>query len=276
MNRRRCSHKHPHTYIGRVISVERDREDFEFLLENARAGRAIGVDHFLHLDQPVGIWNYIRIANDITMHVPAGRLLDWGCGLGQMAYLLRRRGFDVTAFDIAETAATIPDLPLTREVHIVRGTDSTLLPFPSGSFDAVLSCGVLEHVDEYSGQRGSEVRSLHEIHRVLRPDGYFPVYQLPQRHTWQEAVTRALRIGYSHPRRFTEREIRVLLGQTGFRVERLRRHNMLPKNLTGLPDFLRNLYSGFSGTVLALDHFLSRVPGLNRLAGVLEILARRS
>lgn len=254
---------------------ERDRADYDFLLATARAGRAAGITHFLHLDQPIGIRNYIRIANEIADRVPQGRLLDWGCGLGQMSYLLKRRGFDVVPYEIGETIETLPDLPLTREVQIVRGTHPTNLPFEAESFDAVLSCGVLEHVDEVSRVKGNELRSLREIHRVLKPGGWFPIYQLPQEHTWQEALTRALEVGYSHPRRFTEREIRDLLGASGFAVERLERFNMLPKNLTGLPAGVRDFYSRLTGPVMAADRILSAIPGLNRVAGVLEVLARR-
>jgi len=257
-----------------VNSIERDRGDFEFLQITARAGRERGLDHFGHLDQPIGIWNYIRIANDIAEHVPCGRLLDWGCGLGQMTYLLRRRGFDVVPYEMLGTAEALPELPLTREVQIVVGRHPTRLPFDTGHFDAVLSCGVLEHVDEYS-EPGNEVPALREIHRVLRPGGYFPIYQLPQLYTWQEAITRTFGIGYAHPRRFVEREIRAMLSHTGFAVERVRRFNMLPKNLTGVPNVLRSLYSTMSGAVLAADRVLSSVPLLNRVAGVLEVLARR-
>jgi SAM-dependent methyltransferase len=258
-----------------VTLTRRDQEDFDFLLETARAGKASGLAHFEHLDQPIGIWNYIRIANDIAARVPAGRILDWGCGLGQMTYLLRRRGFDVTSFDIGITVDGLPDLPLTRELKVVRGTHATELPFPAQSFDAVLSCGVLEHVDEYS-EPGNERRSLAEIHRVLRPDGHFPIYQLPQRYTWQEAISRTLALGYTHPRRFTETEARSLLESEGFRIESLRRHNMLPKNLTGVPESLRRFYSRFSRPIVALDSVLSRLPGVNQLAGVLELIARRN
>ena len=67
-----------------------DRADYDFLFANARAARALNLPDFLHLDQPIGAWNYIRIANDIARQVPAGRLLDWGCGYGQMTYLLQR------------------------------------------------------------------------------------------------------------------------------------------------------------------------------------------
>lgn len=260
---------------SRLKRTRFDQEDFEFLAETARAAKAQRLDRFLHLDQPVGIWNYIRIANEIAERIPPGRLLDWGCGFGQMTYLLRRRGFEVTPFDIGTTVENLPDLPLTRDMRVVRTTHPTQLPFETQSFDAVLSCGVLEHVDEFS-QPGNELVSLKEIRRVLRPGGYFPIYQLPQRYTWQEAITRTLGIGYSHQRRYSAGEIRTLLDRTGFRVESLRRNNLFPKNLTGLPEPVRAFYSRFSRALIAADSALSAIPGLNRIAGVLEVMARRA
>lgn len=246
-----------------------DREDFEFLMRNADEGRSLGLRDFAHLDQPIGIWNYIRIANDIAASVPAARLLDWGCGLGQMTYLLRRRGFEVVAFDVGEGKA-LPDIPLCRDVSVVRSTHPTSLPFEDASFDVVLSCGVLEHVDEFS-EAGNELESLRQIRRVLRPGGNFLIYQLPQRYSWTEAMQRVLRRGYFHPRRFTATEIRDLLADSGYRIERWRRMNLLPKSGVGVPDGVRTLYSRFARSLIALDSALCRVPGLNQLAGVLEL-----
>jgi len=264
-----------YTLYHSTVKSAGDLDDFRFLMKTAAIGRAAGISNFLHLDQPIGIWNYIRIANDIRACVPPGRLLDWGCGLGQMSYLLQRRGFEVVSYDMDTTAASLPDLPLTRAVSIVRGADPVRLPFSDAEFDAVLSCGVLEHVDEYSAP-GNERLSLQEIHRVLKPDGFFPIYQLPQQCAWQEAIARVLKNGYTHPRRFSEGEIRRLLSATGFRVVRLRRFNMLPKNMTGLPTSIRAYYSRLSGTVFGADGLLSSVPILNRLAGVLEVLAQKA
>lgn len=251
-----------------------DQEDYEFLARTAAAGRAQGLSHFLHLDQPIGILNYIRIANEITQAIPArGRLLDWGCGFGQMTYLLRRRGFDVTAYDVGP-ADQLPDVPLTRAVTVVRSSHPTELPFDSGSFDVVLSCGVLEHVDEFS-EPGNELKSLAEIRRVLKPRRHFLIYQLPQQYAWTEALMRHLQRGYTHPRRYTARQIRRILHATGYQVERLRRNNLFPKNMTGLPDALRTLYSRFAGPILALDALACRIPVLNEVAGVMEVLALR-
>ena len=120
--------------------VDRNVEEYDFLRANAAAGSAMGLTHFAHLDQPIGIWNYIRIADGIAAQAPPGDLLDWGCGYGQMTYLLRRRGFRVTPFDIADPASVaLPDIPICRGLDVVYTTHPTALPFPDASFDAVLS-----------------------------------------------------------------------------------------------------------------------------------------
>ncbi len=252
-----------------------DQTDYAFLLENSRAGQALQLPAFMHLDQPIGLWNYIRIANEIT-HQASGQLLDWGCGYGQMTYLLRRRGFQVTAFDIGPDDAVLPDIALCRDLAVVHSLHPTDLPFETASFDVVLSCGVLEHIDECSGQLGNEQKSLHEIARILRPSGLLLIYQLPQKHAWQEAVIRCYKLGYSHPRRYTATEIKQLLHDTGFSVQRLRRANMIPKNLTGMPTALRRAYSRLSRVLIAADGVLAHVPAANQVAGVLEITARKT
>jgi SAM-dependent methyltransferase len=253
-----------------------DYADYEFLCANMQAGRALNLSAFLHLDQPIGLWNYIRIANQIARQAPLGRLLDWGCGYGQMTYLLKRRGFQVTAFDVGDpTTAQLPNIPICRDLEVVRTLHPTQLPFEDSSFDTVLSCGVLEHVDEYSGQPGNEVVSLREIARILRPRGLLLIYQLPQQSAWQETVIRRFKLGYSHPRRYTANEISQMLRQNGYRVKRLAHANLIPKNLTGIPKQVRNFYSRFSQPLLALDQGLCRLPGLNYFAGVFEIVAQR-
>jgi SAM-dependent methyltransferase len=249
---------------------QRDQEDFAFLLASANEGQRQGLSAFIHLDQPIGILNYIRIANTISRQVAPGRLLDWGCGLGQMTYLLRRRGFDVTAYDLGDPHDQLPDIPLCRTINVLRTPYPTAVPFVDNSFDVALSCGVLEHVDEYS-QPGNERLALRELHRVLRPGGRLLIYQLPQEYAWQEAIIRRAKLGYAHPRRYTEREIKAMLNAAGYRVKRIRRANLIPKNLTGMPRPLRQFYSRFSHPLIALDGLLCRVLMLQQLAGVLEI-----
>jgi ubiquinone/menaquinone biosynthesis C-methylase UbiE len=182
----------------------------------------------------------------------------------------------VRPFDIGPADAVLPDVPLTQAIPpVVRSLDPVALPFETATFEAVLSCGVLEHVDEHS-QPGNELKSLREIARVLKPGGSFLIYQLPQQYAWQEALIRRFKLGYSHPRRYTAGEIERLLRDAGYRVTRIRRANLIPKNLTGLPRSVRRIYNRFSQPLLALDRGLSSVPLLNQVAGVMEIVAQRN
>lgn len=251
-----------------------DQADYDYLRASALAGKALGLSHFAHLDQPIGVWNYIRIANDIASRIPRGKLLDWGCGYGQMTYLLLRRGYEVTPFDVGSPDTPLPDIPVCRQLNPVRTLERTELPFDSESFDVVLSCGVLEHVDE-GGEQGDEVKSLDELARVMRPGGSFLIYQLPQRFAWQESIIRRFNLGYAHPRRYTESEITKLLLRTRLQVVRVRRANLIPKNLTGMPPGLRAAYSRIGRPLITIDGLICHIPILNEVAGVLEITARR-
>jgi SAM-dependent methyltransferase len=250
-----------------------DEQDLKFLLENARVGASVSTVNFEHLDHSFSLLSYIRIAHLISRDVRTGAsVLDWGCGMGQMSYLMQRRGLQVTSFDVDAGYGNLPDLPLTQTFKRILGEHATQLPFEDRSFDAVLSCGVLEHVDEFS-EKGNELKSLREIARILNERGQLLIYQLPQQLAWQEALARQLRLGYCHPRRYTAREITGILTTCGFDVLTLRRANLIPRNLTGLPRIVRRTYSRFSKVLSALDEVLCRIPGLNRFAGVLEITA---
>ena len=247
--------------------------DFDFLTQSARVAIAQGLFGFIHMDQPIGVWNYIRIADDIASQLPAGaRVLDWGCGLGQMTYLMQLRRLNVSAYDVRPADDTLPDTPLSKTFQIIVSQEPTLLPFSNAAFDAVLSCGVLEHVDENS-QPGNEMKSLREIHRILKPNGKLLIYQLPQVHAWQEAVIRRFKLGYAHPRRYTDPEIKAMLADTGFQTTRLRHANLIPKNLTGMPAALRNFYSKASKPLIQLDQLFSNLPLVHNIAGVIELTA---
>jgi 2-polyprenyl-3-methyl-5-hydroxy-6-metoxy-1,4-benzoquinol methylase len=87
-----------------------------------------------------------------------GRILELGAGDGWQASILARHGFTVTALDVASTeAAATQYVPVTIY-------DGRTIPFPDGSFDAVFSSNVLEHVKDFD-------RIQAELARVLTTDG---------------------------------------------------------------------------------------------------------
>jgi len=79
--------------------------------------------------------------------------------------MLTDEGFECTALDISAEVleeAKSRGVKATYLVHDIRQP----LPFPDGSFDAVYSDSVLEHIPKKDVQK-----VLNEFHRVLRPRG---------------------------------------------------------------------------------------------------------
>ena len=202
-----------------------------------------------------------RIAGDAP-----GRVLDWGSGYGQISHLLKEARVDVTAFDYWPDAEVDGFRPLERypDVEAYFSSDPRRLPFDDGSFDAVLSCGVLEHVEDPDA-------SLEEIKRVLVPRGSLYVYKLPNRASYLEWIARRIGLyhhgAYPNDRVYGRRTAIDLLDRHGFEVLEFRRMNMLPLSLPG------RLAARTAGPLWALNRALSRVPVLNLLATDLELIA---
>jgi 2-polyprenyl-3-methyl-5-hydroxy-6-metoxy-1,4-benzoquinol methylase len=195
-----------------------------------------------------------------------GQVLDWGCGWGQVSDLLVREGLDVTSFDYRPDAEEgvwplerYPDL----RVHLSR--DPRRLPFADGAFEAVLSCGVLEHVQDPDA-------SLEEIRRVLTPGGTLYVYKLPNRASYLEAIAKRAGLYYhgalEHDRVYTLRSALSLLARHDFAVEEYRRMNMLPLTITG------SVAARAAPAIWAASRALSAVPGLSLFATNLDLVAR--
>lgn len=93
--------------------------------------------------------------------VPTRRLLEVGCGSGAFASRCREAlGCEVLAVDISDAMV---ESARAKGVDAVVGTVEAL-PYPDGSFDAVVAAWMLYHVRDLD-------RGLSEIARVLRPGG---------------------------------------------------------------------------------------------------------
>lgn len=210
---------------------------------------------------------YEAIVARIAADAP-GSILDWGCGLGQVSHLLRQAGLNVTSFDYRGDDA--PDgevaLPQFPDVRAHLSSDPRRLPYEDASFDAALSCGVLEHVLDPGA-------SLDELKRILRPGGTLYVYKLPNRFSYLEKVAKRIGLYYHgaepHELLYTPANARALLERHGYAIRELRLANMLPLTL----DMPLAQRPRVVSATWAANRALSRVPGLNRVATNVELIA---
>lgn len=116
---------------------------------------------------------YIRTLQDVVSFF-AGResvrIFEIGAFFGVVSIALARRGYRVTASDIPEYMSIPAQQERFRregvEIHPMRLQDF-VIEAPSESFDCVIMCEVLEHLNF------NPLPLLKEINRIIRPNGLF-------------------------------------------------------------------------------------------------------
>jgi SAM-dependent methyltransferase len=112
---------------------------------------------------------YVEQIIPLAVEELAGRhkILDLGCGDGQIARALAAQGSDVLGVDPTQ---------LHIDVAIERGGgpqyllgSATNIPADDESFDAVVACLVFEHIDQMD-------EAMTEVARVLKPRGQFSFF----------------------------------------------------------------------------------------------------
>lgn len=143
-----------------------------------------------------------QICRQVTDRRP--RILDVGCGTGANLLMLSEYG-EAEGVDISEDA-----LAFCRERGLdkVRLGAGEKLPYEDGTFDLVTALDVVEHMDD-------DLAGLREMRRVLRPGGRVLLFVPTFMFLWglQDDVS-------NHRRRYRLPELRRVLEQAGFEIER--------------------------------------------------------
>ncbi len=192
------------------------------------------------------------------LNLPSSRqkILEVGTGAGGIAYYFAMHAGVPRTVE----AVDVKDQRQVTEGYGFTVVASTTLPFPEGSFDAVISNHVIEHV----GGREDQLHHLEEIGRVLKADGLAylavpsrwmlvePHYRLPflswLPRSWRSTYVRMAKKGSHYDCEPLElHELERLVGEAGLSCENvslrafrtlveLERPSGLLARLANLPD----------------------------------------
>jgi len=117
--------------------------------------------------------------------MPAGSILDVGCGTGVLASRLADQGYEVTGTDPSPGMLAYLEERDGR-VTAVQGS-ATDLPFPDGGFDLTMCVAVMHHIADPAAVRAS----LGEMVRVTRKGGLILVWDHnPRNPYWKSLMAR--------------------------------------------------------------------------------------
>ena len=229
--------------------------------------------HFMLSDNEGGahlvMAEYEAIANQIAKD-GVQTVLDWGCGFGYVADLLRQHGVDVTMFDFDPNADGTIDTELS---NLSRGDRHSLERARAAALLRwSVRCGAL--LGEYEHVQYPE-HSLQEIRRVLRPTGTFYLYKIPNRYSWVEFAARKSGAYYHgahlHDRVYTFHSIQQMTRKAGFDIVRVSHRNFFP-----LHRLSRLTPPHGAKHVRRASDVLTRTPVLRALATNIELVATKT
>ncbi|HLX39175.1 MAG TPA: class I SAM-dependent methyltransferase [Ktedonobacteraceae bacterium] len=99
------------------------------------------------------------------------KILDFGCGDGELVHEFRKQGFQAYRIDIEDFYSVVQQrcreeglVAADEELFYTLDMNNYRLPFADNTFDCILSFYVFEHVQNWQ-------QALAEIQRVLKPGG---------------------------------------------------------------------------------------------------------
>ena len=156
---------------------------------------------------------------------PSGRLLDVGCGTGDLAAFFGRRGWSVAGIEPSSAAAAHARA---IGVEAVAGTLADA-PWKDGEFDAILFNHSLEHIDD-------PARAVAVAARLLRPGGLLAI-AVPNFGSWHRRLFGSAWFQLDLPRHlqhFDRASLSTLVEAAGLRPVEISAASMRPSPLGSL------------------------------------------
>jgi len=209
-------------------------------------------DHAFHITSDLNWLRYLKQAEFLKKIIsPRSKVLDLGCGLGFTTALLASycEAIDILGVDIKKHS-TWKDLKEFGCDFCV--CDANSLPFLPDSFEVIVSFGVMEHTE-------SEMEFLEEVNRCLQSGGYNILFQLPNRYSFSEYLSRKMGL-WHHERTYSGGEIRKQIKNGGFDIMFMAREHVIPAQVHRVSRGLGDIFDKNHRGINNLDALLCKTP----------------
>ena len=213
-------------------------------------------------------WAFKEIASRADLKNKTGRILDDGCGVGQLANYLPEAtllfGLDLS-FEMLRKASV-------RILNLIQGS-STNLPLVSESFDLIFANSLIHHLPDPE-------QGIIEIHRILKPGGQ--IILIDTNRSLINAIPRAIayrrdNFSVDHVNFKSKPYVRMLANH--FKIDRIEHWGYLAYPF-GFPDMMGpfrkiNFPPRLVRGLIAADKVISNIPVLRTQSWWIAVSAHR-
>jgi len=222
-----------------------------------------------------GVYRDLKV---LKKYLPSGKILDFGCGIGNLSVIFSSIGFEVQGVEID---AKVPSIHWFTEMEWYKKKqvnekiwrvfekkynlslkiyDGYTLPFKDDSFDAVIAYAVMEHIAD-----NLLSVALNEIYRVTKPNGIFFIFRTPRKRAYTEKISR------SHNKLIDEKELIMQLNKHDFELVIKKRTDFFP---AFLPGKFQKILNFLSPLLFFIQNILDTMP-TNIISHNLSLVLRK-
>ena len=176
----------------------------DYLSHNTKQNGVVG-----HIYRLLRDFNIHRKYKIVTKYIPQGRLLDIGCGSGELLYYFKRHNWSCTGIEPNPSAREFA-----RSQYGLRiEKEEQLKKLPEKSFDVISMWHVLEHVPDVNER-------MIQVNRLLKDHGLL-VIALPNPLSWDASYYQESWAAYDVPRHlyhFSRKAFKYLAKKHHFKI----------------------------------------------------------
>jgi ubiquinone/menaquinone biosynthesis C-methylase UbiE len=192
-----CSCGAKYTMNGVIFEAVFTEESTAFTEGQTRQLESMECFHFWTKARTQWILNQLDLFFSLNKNQ---RILDVGCGTGNLVEELTNKGYQVVGIDLQKEGLLRQKIKK-PSLHFLRAC-AKALPFPDGQFEVVIFADVLEHMEER--------RPLQEAFRVLAPGGILLITVPAFPRLWSRRD-----IDAGHLRRYLPKDLQMLANNLG-------------------------------------------------------------